>query len=146
MGMNQSLIFAEGCTNISLCGEGTIYGRGTKDNFPGLETIGATPGRPFLIRIIDCRQVHIQGLFMKDSPCWMQNYLHCEDLLIEGIRVENQSNSNNDGCDIDGCRRVIVRNCHINSEDDALCFKGAAQRPTEEVLVEDCQLYSTTMR
>jgi hypothetical protein len=144
MGMNQSLIFAEGCSNVSLCGEGTIDGRGTKINFPGLETIGATPGRPFLIRIIDCQQVHIRGLFLKDSPCWMQNYLHCDDLLIENMRVENQANFNNDGCDIDGCRRVIVRNCQINSEDDGLCFKGAAERPTEEVLVENCQIYSTT--
>ncbi|MEJ0005169.1 MAG: glycosyl hydrolase family 28 protein [Steroidobacteraceae bacterium] len=144
MGMNQSLIFAEGCTDISLCGEGMIFGRGTKANFPGLETIGATPGRPFLIRIIDCRRVHIQGLFLKDSPCWMQNYLHCDDLLIENIRVENQANFNNDGCDIDGCRRVIVRNCDINSEDDGLCFKGAAESPTEEVLVENCRIFSTT--
>ena len=144
MGMNQSLIFAEGCRNVSLCGEGMIHGRGTRTNFPGLETIGATPGRPFLIRIIDCRQVHIHGLFLQDSPCWMQNYLHCDDLLIENLRVQNQSNFNNDGCDIDGCRRVIVRNCHINSEDDALCFKGAAERPTEQVLVENCRLYSTT--
>lgn len=144
MGMNQSLIFAEGCRNISLCGEGMIDGRGTKTNFPGLEAIGATPGRPFLIRILDSQQVHIQGLFLKDSPCWMQNYLHCDELLIEDLRVENQANFNNDGCDIDGCRRVIVRNCRINSEDDGLCFKGASERPTEEVLVENCQIYSTT--
>jgi polygalacturonase len=143
MGMNQSLIFAEDCSNISLGGEGVIDGRGTKANFPGLEANGATPGRPFLIRIIDSRQVHIQGLFLKDSACWMQNYLHCEDLLIENLRVQNQSNFNNDGCDIDGCRRVIVRNCQINSEDDGLCFKGAAQRATEEVLVENCRIYST---
>jgi hypothetical protein len=144
MGMNQSLIFAEGCSNISLCGAGTIDGRGTKANFPGLESNGGTPGRPFLIRVIDCQQVHIQGLLLKDSACWMQNYLHCDELLIEGIRVENQANFNNDGCDIDGCRRVIVRNCRINSEDDGLCFKGAAERPTEQVLVENCRIFSTT--
>ncbi|HTC54101.1 MAG TPA: glycosyl hydrolase family 28 protein [Steroidobacteraceae bacterium] len=144
MGMNQSLIFAEGCDNIALCGAGTIDGRGAKANFPGLETIGATPGRPFLIRIIDCQQVDIRDLLLKDSPCWMQNYLHCDDLLIENLRVQNQANFNNDGCDIDGCRRVIVRNCQINSEDDGLCFKGAAQRPTQDVLVENCRIYSTT--
>jgi polygalacturonase len=144
MGMNQSLIFAEGCTDIGLCGEGVIDGRGSRANFPGLETIGATPGRPFLVRIIDCRRVHIQDLLLKDSPCWMQNYLNCDDLLIENIRVENQANFNNDGCDIDGCRRVIVRNSRINSEDDGLCFKGAAERPTEDVLVENCRIYSTT--
>lgn len=144
MGMNQSLVFAEGCSNIALCGAGTIDGRGTKANFPGLETIGATPGRPFLIRVIDCQQVDVRDLFLKDSPCWMQNYLNCEDLLIENLTVQNQSNFNNDGCDIDGCRRVIVSNCQINSEDDGLCFKGAAERPTQEVLVENCRIYSTT--
>jgi hypothetical protein len=144
MGMNQSLIFAEGCTNIALGGAGIIDGRGSKANFPGLETIGATPGRPFLIRIIDSRQVDVRDLLLKDSPCWMQNYLNCDDLLIENLRVQNQANFNNDGCDIDGCRRVIVSNCQINSEDDGLCFKGAAQRPTQDVLVENCRIYSTT--
>jgi polygalacturonase len=34
MGMNQSLIFAEGCERIGICGKGLIDGRGTKDNFP----------------------------------------------------------------------------------------------------------------
>ena len=143
MGMNQSLIFAEGCRNISLSGAGTIEGRGTKENFAGSETVGATPGRPFLIRVIDCQNVHITGLRMKDAACWMQNYLNCEDLLIEHLHVENQANFNNDGLDIDGCRRVIVRHCLINAEDDALCFKGASQRPMENVLVENCRLYSS---
>ncbi len=41
MGMNQSLLFAEGCTNISLSGEGRIDGRGTKQNFPGAEPSAA---------------------------------------------------------------------------------------------------------
>lgn len=141
MGMNQSLIHAEGATNISICGEGIIDGRG--DHFHGPETAGRTPGRPFLIRVIDCKGVHIRGITLRDSPCWMQNYLNCEDLLIEGIHVDNQANFNNDGCDIDGCRRVIVRDCFINSEDDGLCFKGASERPTEDVLVENCRLYST---
>jgi hypothetical protein len=144
MGMNQSLIFAEGCTDIALGGAGVIDGRGTKANFPGLEAIGATPGRPFLIRIIDCQRICVRDLRLKDSACWMQNYLNCDDLLIESLKVQNQSNFNNDGCDIDGCRRVIVRSCQINSEDDGLCFKGAAERPTQDVLVEDCRIYSTT--
>ena len=141
MGMNQSLIFAEGCTNIALAGAGTIDGRG--DRFKGGETIHGTPGRPFIIRVIDCKQVHVSGLTMLDSPCWMQNYLNCDDLLIEGLTVENQANWNNDGCDIDGCRNVIVRDCHISSGDDALCFKGASQAPTENVLVENCTFLSS---
>jgi hypothetical protein len=143
MGMNQSLIFAEGCTRVGIRGKGLIDGRGTQDNFPGQETAGATPGRPFLIRMLDCSQVVIADIHLRDSPCWMQNYLDCEDLIVDGIHVENQANHNNDGIDIDGCRRVIVRNCFISAEDDALCFKGASQRPIDQVLVENCKLYST---
>jgi hypothetical protein len=142
-GVTQSLIFAQGCQNIGICGDGVIDGRGTKQNFPGAESNGKMPDRPFVIRVLDCKGVHVQGLHLQDSACWMQNYLNCEDLLIEAITVDNQANVNNDGLDIDGCRRVIVRGCVINSEDDALCFKGASQRPTEQVLVEDCRLYST---
>lgn len=141
MGMNQSLVFAEGCRNIALAGHGEINGRG--DRFHGDETIHGTPGRPFLVRIIDCRDVHISGLTMVDSPCWMQNYLNCDNLLIEDLSVVNQANWNNDGCDIDGCRNVIVRRCAFNSGDDALCFKGASQTPTENVLIEDCTFISS---
>lgn len=143
-GVTQSLIFAQGCTNIGLAGEGLIDGRGSRQNFPGNESSTGLPGRPFLIRALDCHGVHVQGLHLKDSAAWMQNYLGCEDVLIERIHVENQANYNNDGIDIDGCRHVIVRNCFINSEDDGICFKGSSERPTEHVLIENCRVYSTS--
>ena len=142
MGMHQSLLFAEDCEDIAVCGPGEINGRGSPLRFPGAETAQGTPGRPFVMRVIDCRRVRISGLTLRDSPCWMQNYLNCEDLLIEDVTVRNHANYNNDGLDIDGCRRVIVRRCSIHSGDDALCFKGASQRDTRDVLVEDCELFS----
>lgn len=142
MGMHQSLIFAEGCDNVCLCGEGVIDGRGQPCNFPGDETAQGTPGRPFVIRMIDCTNVHVHDVTLTDSPCWMENYLNCERLLVENITVRNHANYNNDGIDIDGCRDVIVRGCNIHSGDDACCFKGASQRPLDRVLVENCELYS----
>jgi polygalacturonase len=143
MGMNQSLIFAEGVERIGIRGKGTIDFRGTKKNFPGKQTIAATPGRPFGMRILDSRQILIEDITLKDSACWMQNYLNCEDLIFQRMHVSNHANFNNDGIDIDGCRRVIVRGCIINSEDDALCIKGASMKPTEDVLVENCTIVST---
>ena len=124
MGMHQSLIFAEGCENICLRGGGILNGQGSSTNFPGEETAQGTPGRPFLIRVIDCSRVHIANLTMKNAACWMQNYLNCEHLLIEGITVRNHANYNNDGMDIDGCRNVVIRHCRISSGDDALCFRN----------------------
>ena len=142
MGMHQSLIFAEGCEDICLRGGGILNGQGSPTNFPGEETAQGTPGRPFLIRVIDCSRVHIANLTMKNAACWMQNYLNCEHLLIEGITVRNHANYNNDGMDIDGCRNVVIRHCRISSGDDALCFKGAGQSELRRVLVEDCDFYS----
>lgn len=143
MGMNQSLIFAEGVERIGIRGQGVIDFRGTKENFPGKQTIAATPGRPFGIRILDSRQILVEDITLKDSPCWMQDYLNCEDLIFQRMKVSNHANHNNDGIDIDGCRRVIVRNCEINAEDDAMCIKGASLKPTEDVLIENSTFVTT---
>ncbi|MBQ6528370.1 MAG: family 43 glycosylhydrolase [Clostridia bacterium] len=143
MGMHQSLIFAENCENIAIVGEGEICGQGTQANFPGEETAQGTPGRPFLLRVIDCRKVHISGITLRDAACWMQNYLNCERVLIEDVRVFNQTNYNNDGMDLDGCRDVLVRSCQICSGDDGICMKGAGQTRMQRVLIEDCDVYSS---
>lgn len=143
MDMRQSLLFAEGVERIGLRGPGTIDFRGSQQNFPGKQTIGKTPGRPFGIRILDSKQIVVENITLKNAACWLQNYLNCEDLIFQGMKVENQANHNNDGIDIDGCRRVIVRDCFINAEDDAFCLKGASLRPTEDMLVENSTFYST---
>ena len=140
--LKTSLLFAEGCERIGIRGEGTIDGRGTRANFPGPNGSGPMPGRPFLIRVIDCKQVNVEGIHLRNSAGWMQNYLNCNDVILQGIHVENLANFNNDGFDIDGCRNVIVRDCFVHSQDDGLCFKGAGLRTMENVLVENCQLYS----
>ena len=141
--LTQSLIFAEDAERIGIRGEGTIDGRGTHQNFPGPEGSGAMPGRPFLIRMVECRHVVVDGIHLRSSAAWMEDYLNCDDLILQGLDIVNQANWNNDGLDIDGCHNVIVRNCALDSEDDGLCFKGAGLRTTENVLVENCTLYST---
>lgn len=143
MGMNQSLIFADGCQNIGICGGGILDGQGSFENFPGLETVGATPGRPFLMRILDCVGVHIRNVTITSPACWTQDYLNCEQVLLEDLTIESQSNYNNDGFDLDGCRNVIVRNCIVSSGDDALCLKWASQKESSRILVEKCTFLSS---
>ncbi len=130
----QSLIYAENCDKVGIRGEGEIDFRGEKANFPGPE--GDVAGRPFGIRMIQCSHVVLQNISLKNAASWMQNYLYCKDLIFDGIKVVNQANYNNDGLDLDGCTNVIVRNCFINAEDDAMCLKGASKMPTQNVLIE----------
>lgn len=144
MHVTLSLIYAENCDRVGIRGEGIIDGRGEKKNFPRKSSVphAGVSDRPFLIRILGCRQVVVDGIHLRDSASWMEDYVNCDDLIIQEINVENQGNYNNDGFDIDGCRNVIVRNCFINSWDDGMCFKGAGLRTMENVLVENCTAYS----
>ena len=138
-----SLIYAEKAENTGICGEGEINFRGERAHFPGPETISAIEGRPFGIRMIECKNVFVKDITLRNAAAWMQCYLYCENLIFDKMKVFNQVNYNNDGLDLDGCRNVIVRNCFISSHDDAMCFKGASAKPCENILVENSTFYTT---
>jgi hypothetical protein len=142
MNLRLSLIYAENCERIGIRGDGIIDGRGQTNNFPGTATSAALPGRPFLIRVIECKKIVIEDIRLRNAASWMENYLNCDDLILQHLNVQNQCNWNNDGFDIDGCHNVIVRDCFINAEDDAMCFKAAGLRKMENVLVENCHAYT----
>lgn len=131
----RSLIYAENLEQIALEGHGTIDGQG--GTFKGLHK-----DRPYLLRIIACREVSMRGLTLRNAPMWVQHYLACEGVCIDGIRVESTCNANNDGIDIDGCERVRIANCDIRSGDDALVLKSTQERPCRNVVVTNCVLSS----
>lgn len=139
----QSLIYAEKANKIGIRGKGEIFFRGGKENFSSPETTGSIDGRPMGIRMIQCNNIVVQDIFLHDAASWMQNYIACNDLIFERMHVENQCNYNNDGLDPDGCKNVIIRDCLINAEDDAMCLKSGSGLPCENVLIEDCEFYST---
>lgn len=139
----QCLICAEKCVNIGIRGKGEIYFRGELANFPGEETLGKMVDRPFGIRMVDCKNVVLQNIFLHNAAAWMQNYIYCQNMIFDGMKVINQANYNNDGFDPDGCTNVIVRNCFINAEDDALCLKGASGKPSSNFLIENSTIISS---
>jgi len=138
-----SLIYAEKADRIGIRGKGEIYFRGERQNFPGPETIGSIEGRPFGIRMIECKNIVLQDIFLRNSAAWMQSYIVCKNMIFDDVKIENHANYNNDALDIDGCRNIIVRNCFFNSEDDAMCLKGASGRLTENVLIENSTFVTT---
>ncbi len=139
----QSLICAEKCVNIGIRGKGEVYFRGELANFPGEETLGKMVNRPFGIRMVDCKNVVLQNIFLHNAAAWMQSYMYCQNMIFDGIKVINQANYNNDGLDPDGCANVIIRNCYINAEDDAMCLKGASGKPSYNFLIENSTFLSS---
>ena len=148
---DKSLIYAEGLENISITGNGMIDGNGASfkvgnmDNDDGLrkkDNFYFYKSRPFMIRMIDCRNILLKDISIINSPMWVQHYLLCEDINIDGITVNSRVNHNNDGIDIDGCRRVRISNCDIISGDDAIVLKSTLDVPCSNVVVANCILRS----
>ena len=131
----RSLIYGENLENVSLQGRGVIDGQGAA--FKGPYKV-----RPYLIRFISCRGVSVRDLTLKDSPMWVQHYLACDEVCIDGLTVASKCNHNNDGLDIDGCQRVRIANCDINSGDDAIVLKSTLDRPCRNVVITNCVLSS----
>ncbi|MFZ4621509.1 MAG: glycoside hydrolase family 28 protein [Bacteroidota bacterium] len=140
--LKYSLFYAEGKNGISIRGEGTIDGQGAA--FPVLTKVKPDRymNRPYVIRFIQCSSVKIDGITMRNSAMWMQQYLACNDLTIRGITVYNHANMNNDMMDIDGCKNVIVSDCIGDTEDDALTLKSTSEYITENVSITNCVVSS----
>ncbi len=130
----RALLYAHGCRCLRLQGAGTIDGQGA--SFRALH--GMRGGRPRNIWFADCEDIAVEGLFLRNSAFWMQHYLRCSRLRLQGLDVYNHGGSNSDGCDIDCCRDVVVSNCRIDSHDDALCLKSGNRWPTENVVITNC--------
>jgi len=133
---DKSLIYGEKLERVAIVGGGTIDGQGA--SFQGPYKV-----RPYLIRLIECRDVTVDGVTIRDSPMWVQHYLACDDVRISGITVRSHVNANNDGIDIDSCRRVVITGCNVDSGDDAIVLKSTSARPCTDVVVANCILRST---
>lgn len=138
---NRCLIYAEEANNISIKGEGIIDGQGEHEHFKAdiEDPLLSIILRPYVLRFVSCVDVRILGIDMRNSAAWMQHYLDCENLYIEGITVVNHVNYNNDGIDVDNCRNVRILNCRIDTDDDAICFKTTNSIDTcANIVVANC--------
>ncbi|XEC93570.1 glycoside hydrolase family 28 protein [Paenibacillus tarimensis] len=102
--------------------------------------------RPPLLQLIDCRQVVIEGVTLRNSPFWNTHLVYCDEVRVSGVTFRNPADTpNGDGFDIDSCSNVIVSDCHFDVGDDCLCLKSGIDedgrrvgRPTENVTVTNC--------
>lgn len=141
---NRCLIYAENASNIGIHGPGMINGRGTKDAFPPSDDPDRVPERPMLIRFVDCRDVHIHRIVLKNAASWCCHLVGCEKVWIEDTTIDSRVNVNNDGFDLDSCRDVFIRGCHLFTGDDSICPKSTRDYPCENIIVSDCLISSET--
>lgn len=134
-----AFISAVGATNVAITGKGVIECSG--DRMPHVEK---TDGRWRGIHFTGCRNVRLEDFTLRSAHSWGCYLQECDGVEIRRIVIFNHANYNNDGLDI-ASKNVLVEDCDIDAEDDALVFKNHnPEFVVENVAVRRCRLSSNT--
>ncbi len=118
----KALIWADSVKNIAIIGLGEINGNSSAMY---ADTTNKAKGKkPLGVRLINCKNVLIRDINLKQAGYWMLHCLNCNGVTIDNIKVFNHHHHTNDGIDLDACKNVRVSNCYVDSHDDALVFKS----------------------
>ena len=151
-GSRKVLLACRDAENVAVTGDGEIDGQGPlfydRNVPPG--AFFAKPPRPRtrMVQFFRCRNVRFEGVTFRDSPGWTAWLVDCEDVHIHRVRVDGcQQMINNDGIDIDSCRRVTVSDSFFRTGDDCLILRAIRRNldePSlcEHVVVTNCVLDS----
>ncbi len=121
--------------NVTIRGEGTIDGQG--EAFRDKSKL-----RPKNLYFLRCRNVKVEGIRLRNAGCWMFHGRHCNGLTIRKIDLFNHVAFNNDGLDVDSCRNVLIEDCRVDSDDDAIVLKSLSRDPCRSVVIRNCTISS----
>ena len=167
--MNFSpLVYAFEQENIAITGKGTLDGNADitnwwrwkwtqKPDVKALNEMGNTAVpvakrifgighrlRPVMIQPYRCKNILIEGVTIKNSPMWHINPVLSENITVRNITIVGQG-PNNDGCNPECCKNVLIEGCYFNTGDDCIAIKSGRNNDgrrinvaSENIVVRDC--------
>lgn len=131
---NVGLLFAVEAENVTVEGPGTIDGQGAQFRSP---TRGVPPpsgrggaDRPYHLLFHRCRNLRIHDLNLVDCAFHSIRIIQTRFVWIDGIRIHNRVNGNNDGFHFISAENLHVSNCDVESQDDACALFGSCKNVT----------------
>jgi len=129
---NIVFLYAVNAENITIEGRGTVDGNGAAfyngkgDNTgPGQRGVGGNFDRPHLFIFYQCTNLLMRNAFYTASAYHCCRILKCKQVHIDGIRIYNRVNKNNDGFHFNDGQYVHIMNCDIQCQDDACALFGS---------------------
>jgi unsaturated rhamnogalacturonyl hydrolase len=102
--------------------------------------------RPNFIQPNHCRNVLIEGVRIRRSPMWEVHPLLCTNVIVRGLDISTHG-PNNDGCDPEACRDVLIEKCLFDTGDDCIAIKSGRNNdgrrvgvPSENFIIRDCTM------
>ena len=171
------LIYAFEQENIAVTGKGTLDGSASAETWWGIGRRGTgAAGAPLLIagQLIEmgekgmpveqrvfgaagslrpnfivpyrCKNILIEDVRIINSPMWDINPVLCSNVTVRGVNVYSHG-PNNDGCDPDSCRDVLIEDCVFDTGDDCIAIKSGKDAdgrrvgvPSENLIIRHCTM------
>jgi polygalacturonase len=100
--------------------------------------------RPSFVQPYRCRGVRIEDVLIVNAPMWVVHPVLSSDVMIRDVTVDSHG-PNNDGCNPDSCRDVLITGCFFETGDDCIAIKSGRDAdgrrvgvPCENVVIEHC--------
>lgn len=109
--------------------------------------------RPPFIQFLECDNILIEGVTIKNSPFWTINPVGCDNVVVHGVTINNPSEDpkgpNTDGINPSSCKNVRISDCFITVGDDCITIKSGRDadgrrygRPCENITISNCIMLS----
>lgn len=102
--------------------------------------------RPSFFEVFECEDVMMQGVKIVNAPFWVIHPIKCTNVIIDGVTVESHG-PNNDGCDPEYSKNVMIKNCTFNTGDDCIAIKAGRDAEgrsvaikSENIFVKNCNM------
>ena len=165
------LVYAHGKDDLAITGSGTLDGqsegawatwkkkqkpdkivlRQAGNDLTPVEERTFGPGhflRPSMIQFMNCKNILVEGVTIIDAPFWVIHPTYCRNVTVRKVTVDSW-NTNNDGCDPESCKDVLIEDCTFNCGDDSIALKAGRDQdawrvglPCENVVIRNCELNS----
>ncbi|HEX7652940.1 MAG TPA: glycoside hydrolase family 28 protein [Verrucomicrobiae bacterium] len=102
--------------------------------------------RPDFIQFQRCEQILIEGVKLRRSPMWEIHPLLCTNVTVSGVDIFSHG-ANNDGCDPESSKDVLIEKCVFDTGDDCIAIKSGRNNdgrrvgvPSQNLIIRDCTM------
>lgn len=104
--------------------------------------------RPCAVEFYGCSRVLVEGITLKNSPFWCIHPVYCDNVTVRNVTIDSHF-PNNDGCDPESSRNVLIERCTFRTGDDAVAIKAGRDAdgrrvgiPSENIVIRHCRFFS----
>ena len=102
--------------------------------------------RPPFIQPVRCKNILIEDVSIVRSPFWEITPVLSNNITVRRVKISSHG-PNNDGCDPDSCKDVLIEDCIFDTGDDCIAIKSGRDNdgrrvgvPSENIIVRNCEM------